>query len=158
VPAFYAFGNTRIPVISSVLSVALTLIFNLMSVKVLGFWGLALGTSLAAYGNLLFLLVAAQKIARTHSVSWPLRGIFRKFLIHSSLALAMGASCWWTWRWLGGAFGESVAGRALLVGLLVFQGGVVIIGMARLFRVHETSEILNLLGSRILSRIRKKQS
>ncbi|MBU6376168.1 MAG: murein biosynthesis integral membrane protein MurJ [Bdellovibrionales bacterium] len=158
VPTFYAFGNTRIPVISSVLSVALTLAFNLMSVKALGFWGLALGTSLAAYGNLLFLLFAARRIGRTHLVDWSLGRVFYRFLVHSGLALAMGGACWWTSGKIQGVFGEGVLGRAAVVGLLVTQGMAVVLGLARVFRVQETEEMLDLLQSRFLSRIRKKSS
>ena len=49
VPACYALGNTRLPVLSSVLAVLFTIILNLLMVKPFGYWGLALGTSLAAF-------------------------------------------------------------------------------------------------------------
>ena len=40
VPACYALGNTRIAVLSSVLSVILTITLNLIMVKSCGYWGL----------------------------------------------------------------------------------------------------------------------
>jgi putative peptidoglycan lipid II flippase len=50
-PAFYAMGNSRIPVISSAVSVAFNVAANLVLVRSLGHRGLALGTALAALVN-----------------------------------------------------------------------------------------------------------
>jgi len=60
-PAFYAMGNSRIPVIASGASVLLNIGLNLMLVRTLGHRGLALGTAMAALlnaGILLWLLRA----------------------------------------------------------------------------------------------------
>ena len=64
VPACYALGNTRLPVISSVLAVGVTIILNLMMVKSFGYWELALGTSIAAIFNGTFLLGAIRGLIR----------------------------------------------------------------------------------------------
>ncbi len=50
-PAFYAMGNSRIPVMASAASVALNIALNLLLVRSLGHRGLALGTATAALLN-----------------------------------------------------------------------------------------------------------
>ena len=56
-PAFYALGNSRIPVIASAASVAFNVAINLVLVRSLGHRGLALGTAAAALLNAGLLLV-----------------------------------------------------------------------------------------------------
>ena len=62
VPVFYAFGNTRVPVISSFVAVGATIALNLALIGPMGFRGLALGTSVAALINAIFLLGALRGI------------------------------------------------------------------------------------------------
>jgi putative peptidoglycan lipid II flippase len=50
-PAFYALRLSRIPVIASVTSVVVNILLNVVLVRVMGYAGLALGTSLAAIVN-----------------------------------------------------------------------------------------------------------
>ena len=50
-PTFYALHRSRIPVIASIASVIANVVLNLVLVRVMGYAGLALGTSLAALVN-----------------------------------------------------------------------------------------------------------
>jgi putative peptidoglycan lipid II flippase len=50
-PTFYAFGRSRIPVFVSVGTIALNVVLSLVLVRVMGFTGLALSTSIAALAN-----------------------------------------------------------------------------------------------------------
>ena len=50
-PAFYALQQSRIPVIASMTSVVVNVLLNVVLVRVMGYAGLALGTSLAAIVN-----------------------------------------------------------------------------------------------------------
>lgn len=61
-PAFYAMNNSRIPVVSSAVSVAFNVALNLVLVRWLGHRGLALGTAAAALLNagLLLILLRAR--------------------------------------------------------------------------------------------------
>jgi putative peptidoglycan lipid II flippase len=58
-PAFYALGKNRVPVVVSVLTMAVNVGLNVLLVRSLGYRGLALGTSLAAIfnGGLLLILL-----------------------------------------------------------------------------------------------------
>jgi putative peptidoglycan lipid II flippase len=50
-PIFYAVRRSRVPVIVSVLTIAMNIVINVLLVRVLGFRGLALGTSIAMMAN-----------------------------------------------------------------------------------------------------------
>ena len=60
-PVFYALGRNRIPVIVSVMAVIVNAGLNMMLVRVMGFRGLALGTSVAALFNATVLLVLLHR-------------------------------------------------------------------------------------------------
>ena len=55
VPTFYALNDTRTPMRISVAAVALNILFNLALIRPLGYIGLALGTSVTSWLNLLLL-------------------------------------------------------------------------------------------------------
>ena len=64
-PVFYAMGRSRVPVAVSLCTVAINLVANIALVRVLGFRGLALGTSLAMLVNgLVLLLLLRRRTAR----------------------------------------------------------------------------------------------
>jgi putative peptidoglycan lipid II flippase len=94
VPACYALGRTQIAVASSVLSVALTLAFNLMLVDSLGFAGLALGTSAAAIFNFVFLLVAVRGALVSQGGRFLLSPLLSSLLKSFWVSAAMGLICW----------------------------------------------------------------
>lgn len=61
-PAFYALDNTKIPVAASITAVVVNIILNLALIKPCGYWGLALGTGIAAMFNagILFVMLSRQ--------------------------------------------------------------------------------------------------
>ena len=61
VPCFYAMRNSLTPTLVSIGAVILNIVLNLILVRVMGFRGLALGTSIAALGNALVLLVLLHR-------------------------------------------------------------------------------------------------
>lgn len=156
VPSFYAFGDTRIPVISSLASVGLTLILNVMSVKWLGFWGLALGTSIAAFLNLTYLLWAAARIVRQRGGVFSIRSVFWRFAVHLGVASGMGVACGLTWAWTGWALGESIGMRAIWLLVLVFEGVIVASLIAWIFGVEESREVSQRLKSLLSRKFGKK--
>lgn len=60
-PSFYALGQNRTPVMVSIASVAANVVLNLLLVRVYGYRGLALGTSLAALFNAVALLALLRQ-------------------------------------------------------------------------------------------------
>lgn len=60
-PTFYALGRNRTPVVVSIITVVVNASLNIMLVRVLGYAGLALGTSIAALFNAAVLLVLLRR-------------------------------------------------------------------------------------------------
>jgi putative peptidoglycan lipid II flippase len=96
VPACYALGETKVPVISSVLSVALTIVFNLLMIHSLGYLGLAVGTSLAAIFNAVFLLVAIRYFLRRKGGKLSLSLLVQPFIFYFFCALVAGYASYLT--------------------------------------------------------------
>lgn len=170
VPAFYALGNTKIPVISSVLSVTVNVILNLIMIRWFGYWGLALGTSFTAFLNAGFLLVALKLKLSKEGGSFNLLPITAKFLVHAAIALVMGAACWVSIRYLSSFAPDDALGallgkgsvplmRGLRIALVMTEGVLVVYLLARLFRIQETTEMFSLFGGkamRLLKRFTKR--
>ncbi len=60
-PVFYAIGRSRVPVVLSAVSVTVNLVLSLVFVKVMGFRGLALATSIAALVNAALCVVLLRR-------------------------------------------------------------------------------------------------
>lgn len=166
VPAFYAVGNTRIPVAASVLSVAVNLALNLMLVSRFSYWGLALGTSVTAMLNFGFLLAAMKWVlikAGEGKSGLPVAPILRSFMTHAAIALAMGATCFFTHQWLDavlpteGGVG-SFFGRLIKVGVVIFEGGLIVALLAKVFAVRDTTEVLDLFAGKLKKKLRRNKS
>lgn len=161
VPAFYAVRNTRIPVVSSVLSVALTVALNLAMIGPFGYWGLALGTSIAAIFNMVYLLIALRGVLSGVGVGLDLAFVARKFMVHGTLAAAMGAACWaglaLEARYLP-ALSATFAGQLLEVGLLIAIGVAVWSALAWIFRVSEVRAVQDQFARRLRKLLSRTQS
>ena len=98
VPCFYALGNSVTPTIVSIISVALNIALNLILVRVMGFQGLALGTSIAALVNAIVLLVLLrQRLGGLDSARIAVTAI--KMVVAASL---MGGAVFIAHSWLVG--------------------------------------------------------
>jgi putative peptidoglycan lipid II flippase len=158
VPVFYAFGNTRIPVLSSLLSVGVTIGLNLFTVRVLGFWGLALGTSIAAFVNMGYLLVSANRILRQKGADFGLFWLVRKFMAHAGLSIGMALACHLTWSRLGWVLGNSFGAKCVVLGGLVLEGALVVLAGAWILGLEETRDVFRALWSRVSARIKTRFS
>ena len=157
-PVFYAMENATIPVISSVLSVALNLLFNFFLVHRLGYWGLALGTSMTAMVNALFLLVVFEKRLKAKGAEFSLFQLIRFSGAVLLVALAMGFGCHWVSVGMG-TFLDPVLGTGLFsrffnVGISVSFGVLLVVFLGKVFGVRELYEITLKILNRILSKLR----
>jgi putative peptidoglycan lipid II flippase len=158
VPACYALGNTRLPVISSFLSVVTTIILNLLMIRPFGYWGLALGTSAAAILNSLFLLWAVRYLMRAKGGTFHILPLLGSLLKHLVLALAMGLLCFFSYKGLDRLLPDGMRPvlvmRLLKVGLIVFEGAASVGFLAAIFRIGETQEIFELFFGKIKNKLR----
>ncbi|HVZ72802.1 MAG TPA: murein biosynthesis integral membrane protein MurJ [Polyangia bacterium] len=140
-PAFYALGRTRVPLAGSVLAVAANLVWNLLTFRALGAFGLALGTSIAATVNLAVLVLAFQAQLKNLLTRELFLGLAR---IVAASAL-MGAAVWFLSSRL-----ELVAGTSLLLRFAkalvpVTVGAVVYFFSARALGLEEAQTLVKRL-------------
>lgn len=136
-PAFYALGNSRIPVMASAAGVFVNLSLNLILVRTLGHRGLALGTAVAALTNAVILLWLLGK---------RLGGIdgTRLLMALSKITLAsimMAGAAYEAERWLHVPFaGDALMMQAIRVFGAIIIGLLVLAICAQLLRVREFTE------------------
>jgi putative peptidoglycan lipid II flippase len=145
-PTFYALGRPRVPVIVSIGSIALNIVFNVVFVRMMGFSGLALGTSIAAVVNAVALV-------------WLLRdaldGLEGRRLAGTSIkviaaAAAMAAASAAIQHGLERAIpGSHLVARAGRLSASIGGGLVVLAMTARLLRVEELSDAIATVRIRV---------
>jgi putative peptidoglycan lipid II flippase len=144
-PAWYALDRPRVPVIGSVVGMVANVGLNVTLYPVLGFKGVALGTSLAAGANFAVLAVAWKR--RHGALEGP--GIVRHLarVLAASAALALVA--WGTARGLAAVLPPRGLGRQLALGLLpVAAGGFAYLAAAKALRIPELDELVATLRRR----------
>ena len=145
-PVFYAFGTSLTPALASVLTVGLNIVLNLVLVRILGYPGLALGTTIASWlnaGVLLFLL--HRRLGGIEA-----RGLADTFVRTCLAAGAMGAAVGAADGLVGGLAADSgvvtaglILGGEIALGLAVLAAAARLLGIAELDQVRE--EILGRL-------------
>ena len=144
-PAFYALDEARVPVLGSLLGMASNVVLNVALYPVLGFRGVALGTSLAALANFAVLAVAWRRRRGGLGGSGVLPQLGK--VLAASLALV--AAAWAAERGLGRLLPPAGLGRQLALGLLpVLAGGLAYLAAARALRIGELGELVAALRRR----------
>jgi len=145
-PAFYTLHLSRVPVAASVASVIANVILNIMLVRVMGYAGLALGTSLAAVVNAGIQLVLLKR----HLGGIQARRIFVTFIKITIAAVVMAGAARAADLWLRDTLpGESIRLQAVRVFGSISAGLVVLAAMAMLLRVRELDEARALVIGRL---------
>jgi putative peptidoglycan lipid II flippase len=150
-PIFYALGRSRTPVTISVMTVLVNAGLNVMLVRVLGFRGLALGTSIAALFNAVTLLTLLRR--ELHGIHDG--RIASAFVRIGAAAGVMGLVAallnrMLETRWPGGALLMQVVRLSITIGM-----SLVVLGAASwLLRIREFSESLALVTRRLRRRSR----
>ncbi len=150
-PAFYALQLSRIPVAASVVSVLVNVLLNVVLFRVMGYSGLALGTSIAAMVNATIQVVTLrQQLGGIHGRRLAMTSV--KVLIAS---LAMAVAAWLADTWLRAlAPGEAIGLQAVRVlGAILIALAVLAIA-ASLLRLREFEESRALVLGR-LGRLRQ---
>ena len=137
-PAFYALDRARVPVIASVVGMVGNVAIIVALYPVLGFRGVALGTSLAAGANLAVLLVAWRREFGGLGGVGLVPQLWRVLLASAVLALvARGAAMGIATAWPGGGLRHQ-----LVVGLApVVLGAAAYFAVARLLGIAELGEL-----------------
>lgn len=150
-PTFYALGQNRTPVIVSVATVLVNAALNLALVRVLGFRGLALGTSIAALFNAVVLMVLLRR--SLHGIEGA--RVFHSFVRIIAASAAMGAATFVANRmldvWLPG---DALLLQIVRVAATIGVSLVVLAGAAHMLRIREFREGMALVTRRLARRAR----
>lgn len=144
-PTFYALRRSRIPVIASAVSVVINVALNLALVRVLGYRGLALGTSITALVNASLQLWLLRR--EIHGIEG---GRIAATAVRVGIAaLLMAAAAWGA----DALMADLLPGQALVqqIARLVVSIGValaVLAGAAQLLRIREFGEARDLILGR----------
>jgi putative peptidoglycan lipid II flippase len=145
-PTFYALGRNRIPVIVSVVTVLVNAALNYALVQVLGYRGLALGTSIAALFNAATLLVLLRSHLQGLNGGQLLSSISRIALA----SIAMGAAAFASFRalesWLPG---DRELMQIVRLTLAIGAALIVLAGSAWLLRIREFNQGVALVTRRL---------
>jgi len=166
VPACYALDNTRLPVTASILSVITTIIFNVLMVKSLGYAGLALGTSISAFINTLFLYFGIRSLLKTRGARFSMRPLIKTTLIYLVLGALLGWASLLAYQNLSPYFTDDLfsiwAGklsaplvRSLKLGICFMLFGLGTWVLAEILKLSEFHDVLRLMRRRLLKRFGK---
>jgi putative peptidoglycan lipid II flippase len=144
-PTFYALGDSRTPVQISAIAVLINALLNVVLGRLLGFRGLALGTSIAALFNAAGLLW----LLRRRLDGLDDRRILNSFSRIAIASLAMGTAAllveWLLSQWVGGdAFLSQAFRLALTIGVAL----VVLGATAHVLQIREFREAIALVLKR----------
>ena len=145
-PTFYALGQSRTPVLVSVLSVLTNAGLNLWLVQVLGYRGLALGTSVTALLNAGLLLILLR--ARLGGLGLPhLASVLARVAVASAI---MGGVAWIVDRELAAWVpGTTLAIQLVRVGLTIAGALGVLALTLQLLRVREFTDVVGAVAARL---------
>jgi putative peptidoglycan lipid II flippase len=144
-PAFYALDRSRVPVIGSVLGMVANVALNAALYPVLGFRGVALGTSLAAGVNFAVLVLAWRRSYGGLAGAGIVRQLGKVLLASAVLA----AVAWGAAAALTAALPGPGLWRQVVIGLVpVVAGAGVYFLAARLLGIAELGELAEALRRR----------
>jgi len=145
-PTFYALNESRTPVKVSIASVLVNAALNIALVRVMGYRGLALGTSIAALVNAEALMI----LLRRRLDGLEERRVATAFLKITLASAAMGAAAIaverYSWLWIGGVgLMPQMIRLAIAIGVAV----AVLAASAHLLHIDEFRRGVALVTSRI---------
>ncbi|UJR82728.1 murein biosynthesis integral membrane protein MurJ [Sandaracinus amylolyticus] len=146
VPVFHAHGDTRTPVIASVVNLVVFAGLGIALSRVLDHVGIAIAISAAGALQLVMLLAMLRRKMGRLGLSEVAKGTLRIALA----CAAMGATSWAIARLVRWDDGASVVDMLVLAGAIA-AGGVVYLGAAWLMRAPELEAVLG----RVLKRFRR---
>ncbi len=146
VPAFYALGNSLLPAYISMATVVLNVALNLLLVNLIGYQGLALGTSVAALANALVLLTVLNR--RTGGLN--IKQIITTGTKIGIASVAMGVAVtlthsWLLLSWASDNFFTRLGGVTVSIGI----GLLVLVMTSRLLKLTELDQAWKQLRSKL---------
>jgi putative peptidoglycan lipid II flippase len=145
-PMFYAFGRNRVPVVVSMVTVLVNATLNYWLVGVIGYRGLALGTSIAALFNACTLLYLLRSHLRGLNDAQLASSVSRIVLASAAMAAAAWGAHSALESWLPG---ENEAIQVVRLALTIGGALVVLAAGAWLLRIREFTQGVALVTRRL---------
>jgi putative peptidoglycan lipid II flippase len=136
-PVFYALGQSRIPVAASIVSIAFNVVASVFLVRILGFRGLALGTSLAAMANGAMLLWLLRR--RLSGIDGNVLAATAAKVVTASGAMAAVAFVVEHWLTIVAPSAGTIA-QALRLATAIGSGLIMLAIVGKLLRMPELDE------------------
>jgi putative peptidoglycan lipid II flippase len=136
-PCFYSLQDARTPIVVSLATIVLNLALNITLERLMGFQGLALGTSIAANFNAgLLLILLSRRIGGVDG-----RRIFWSLAKISLASIVMGLAAWSGERWLRELLpGDAIVIRATRVFSTIAGSLVVLAAASWVLRIEEFNQ------------------
>ncbi len=145
-PVFYALGQNRTPVMVSVATVLANAVLNIWLVGLMGYGGLALGTSIAALFNAALLMFFLRKRLGGIEGGRISASLVRITIAAAIMGIAAVAVDMGTGLWLPGA---GLAPQLIRLGSTIGVAMVVLAASAYLLRVHEFRKAVTLVSRKL---------
>lgn len=145
-PTFYALGHSRIPVMVSAGSVVVNIIFSVTLVRLMGYRGLALGTSITAIVNAAIQLLLLRR--EIHGIDGSrIAASLARVIVASAV---MGAVTWAAQRMLINVMpGVSLMTQAMRLLIVITVSLAALVATAQLLRIQEFAEARDLVVGRL---------
>jgi len=141
-PTFYALGRSRVPVMVSAGSVIVNVVFSVTLVKLMGYRGLALGTSITALVNASVQLFLLRREIQGLNGS-QIASSFLRVVIASGV---MGVVTWGVHQvLLGFVPGVSLTIQIIRLGATIAVALLTLVAMAQMLRIQEYGEARDLV-------------
>jgi putative peptidoglycan lipid II flippase len=150
-PVFYALGRNRVPVIVSVIAVLVNATLSILLVRVMGYAGLALGTSIAALFNATALFLILRQ---------SLGGMNEGRLIGSTVriaaaSIAMGAAAFAVDRWMSTLIPQpALLWQILQLGATIAVALIILAAAAWVLRIKEFNDSVQM----VLRQLRRRSA
>jgi len=141
-PTFYALGRSRVPVAVSAIAMTINVVLNVALVRVMGFRGLALGTSIAAFAHALMLVWLLRR--RLHGIDGA--RLLRLFVNISIAAGVMAAVAAVVQTEMSNAVtGSGALAQSVRLGAAIGSGMLALVATAKLMAIDEFAEALTMV-------------
>jgi len=149
VPTFYALGDTRTPVRTSVISVAVKVAINFLLIVPLKFLGLALATSVASWLNFMLLLRNLNRVTGGE-MRWQTVAAYVRIAAASVLMGIAADLIYRLAQWV--LPGGGTLRLAVHLAFAMFGAMALLVPLLELFKVEEARELSLLLKRKLLRR------
>jgi putative peptidoglycan lipid II flippase len=144
--AFFALKDTRTPMINGLIAISLNIIFNITFVRIMGIYGLALGTTLSS------LVSSGMLVVRIKHKLNDIRGqfILDGFIRSLSASVIMGIIVYFLEGLLSAVFSGSTLMRLINVTICAGTGFLVYAVLLYLLKVDEIRSLMGHVRNKIL--------